>query len=206
MVGFMQCEQIYDESCWRWLIVLIITHGCSAIIFIAVVVISKNTLKRGRVLSLTSCILTCVFVTSEARVLQTSARLSSRSRNRASQGKLSSHSRSCLVIHFLTFHYNFDASIIQISILRVIQKCTLSLNQTLILENLRVSFSMSISFFPQNSHSQLSIFLPELSFSTLKNFLDKSSSRSRLTVNLLSQKSDMECQCVFRSFVTLGKY
>ena len=46
MVDFMQCEKIYDESCWRWLIVLIITHGCSAIIFIAVVVISKNTLQK----------------------------------------------------------------------------------------------------------------------------------------------------------------
>ena len=97
----------------RWLIVLIITHGCSAIIFIAVVVISKNTLKRGRVLSLTSCILTCVFVTSEARVLQTSARLSSRSRNRASQGKFSSHSRSQLSI--LLRELSFSTLIFQLS-------------------------------------------------------------------------------------------
>ena len=48
------------------------------------------------------------------------------------------------------------------------------------------------SLFPQNSrfHSQLSIFPLELSFSALKNFFGKSHSRSRLSVYLLSQKSD----------------
>ena len=40
-------------------------------------------------------------------------------------------------------------------------------------------------------NSRLSIFPPELSFSfsTLKNFIERSHSRSRLSVNLLSQKS-----------------
>ena len=79
------------------------------------------------------------------------------------------------------------------SITKSLLKCTLSFNQTLILEKSRVSFSISTLISPQNSHShsRLSIFLPELSFSfsTLKNFLEKSHSRSRLSVNILSQKS-----------------
>ena len=51
------------------------------------------------------------------------------------------------------------------------------------------------SLFPQNSHfhSQLSIFPLELSFSALKNFFGKSHSRSRLSVNVLSQKSGIQC-------------
>ena len=86
---------------------------------------------------------------------------------------------------------NFDASIVKILMVKVILQCTLILNQTHILEDSRISYQISNLFFPQNSHSQLSIFFPELSFSfsTLKNFLEKSHSRSRLSVNLLSQKS-----------------
>ena len=75
---------------------------------------------------------------------------------------------------FSNISFNFDASIIKISILKVILQCTLSLNQTCILEDSRVSYQISTLFFPQNSHShsRLSIFPPELSFSfsTLKNF------------------------------------
>ena len=71
------------------------------------------------------------------------------------------------------------------------KRCTLSLNQTLILENWESHSQFQSHFSPQNSHShsQLSIFPRELSFSfsTLKNFLEKSHSRSRLTV--LSHKS-----------------
>ena len=74
------------------------------------------------------------------------------------------------------------------------KRCTLSLNQTLILENWESHSQFQSHFSPQNSHShsQLSIFPRELSFSfsTLKNFLEKSHSRSRLSVNVLSQKSD----------------
>ena len=51
--------------------------------------------------------------------------------------------------------------------------------------------NFNLIFPPQNSHSQLSIFPRELSFSflTLQNFREKSHSRSRLSVYLLLQKS-----------------
>ena len=90
---------------------------------------------------------------------------------------------------FSNISFNFDASIIKISILhtamhfqsksdlhfRIFKSPILNIN----------------SLFPQNSHfhSQLSIFPLELSFSALKNFFEKSHSRSRLSVNVLSQKS-----------------
>ena len=68
-------------------------------------------------------------------------------------------------------------------------------NQTRIIEGSTVSYQNSTLFFPQNSysHSRLSIFSPELSFSfwTLKNLLERSHSRSRISVNVLSQKYEM---------------
>ena len=96
-----------------------------------------------------------------------------------------------IALQFLCFNHKD-------SITKRLQKCTLRFNQTLILEKSRVSFSISTLISPQNSHShsRLSIFLPELSFSfsTLKNFLEKSHSQSRFSVNLLSQKCDTNSQ------------
>ena len=67
-------------------------------------------------------------------------------------------------VNFATF-ITILLLIVMIAILIVIQNCNLALYQTFFLENSILSFSFWISFFPLNSHSWLSIFPPELSFS-----------------------------------------
>ena len=71
--------------------------------------------------------------------------------------------------------------------------------QTLILENWESHSQFQSHFFPQSSHShsQLSIFPRELSFSfsTLKNFLEKSHAHSRLSqISLRSLILDLASQ------------
>ena len=74
------------------------------------------------------------------------------------------------------------------SVILCSMKYILKVNFLTLHENSRVSYKISTLFF---SHSRLSTFPPEISFSfsTLKNFLEKSHSWSWLSVNLLSQKS-----------------
>ena len=73
---------------------------------------------------------------------------------------------SANLVHFTgnfsnNISFNFDASIINFSILKVILQCTLSVNQTCILEDLRVSYQISTLLFPQISHSFSRLFSPD---------------------------------------------
>ena len=64
---------------------------------------------------------------------------------------------STSLLHFsvnCNISLNFDASIVKILMVKVMLQCTLSLNQTHILEDSRISYQISNLFFPQNSHSQ----------------------------------------------------
>ena len=80
---------------------------------------------------------------------------------------------------FSNFSFNLDASILKISILKITLQYTLSLNQTCILEDSRVSINLNSLF-----SSQLSF-----SFWTIKKFPEKSPYQSQLSGNVLSQKS-----------------
>ena len=96
---------------------------------------------------------------------------------------------------FSNISFNFDASIINISILKVYTAMHFQSKSDLHFRIFKSPILNINSLFPQNSHShsQLSIFPLELSFSALKNFFEKSHSRSRLSVNVLSQKSGIQC-------------